>query len=73
MDENEVDQTITRQETVELFALLDRADRLFALAESQDDLARIARHALREIECRRYARSLELSEEPEPDSADAES
>lgn len=52
---------ILRSETAALFALLDRADDLFALAKSPEDLNRLSRLAFQEIECRRYARSLDLA------------
>lgn len=60
MEKNEADR-ITENETAALFALLDRADELFMLAKSPDDLRRISHAAFQEIECRRYARSLSLA------------
>lgn len=54
-------QSPNAHETVMLFELLERADALFTNAHSPEELDAIKDKIIQEIECRCYARRLELA------------
>ena len=59
--QNTIAQSPNAHETVMLFELLERADALFANAHSPEELDATKDKIVQEIECRCYARRLELA------------